>query len=147
MDYYAGFSAYETVGSVVGFLIAILINSFSLRYATKCIASFKPSYWTALRGSILMLLASFATGHALGTVIEFMAIGSLHYAQPVGVALGIGIASYVLGLVLEHPDSGPIGFKKGLLTFFTAYVITALLLFSFVLVAFLLAHFFDWIGS
>lgn len=144
MDYYAGFSAYEAVGSVVGFLIATLVSAFSLTHATNFIASFKPSYRVALKGWILCLLASFVAAFSVGIVMGFFAIGSLYSQQLVGIAIGTAASSYVLGIVLKHPDTGPIGLKRGFLVVLTTYFINILLLVGFLLVAFVFAHLFDF---
>lgn len=100
---------------IIGSVIGAFLSAFLLQFATNAIAKFKPTYRVAYTTSLIGGLSS----NFLGFITGFAVAASGNEMSLVGYGImtiiGFSFFSWILGLRLNHPETGAIGFKTGAL--------------------------------
>jgi hypothetical protein len=103
------------IGTLVGAALGALLGALLLQLFTSAVAKFKPTYKVAY---IVSLIGGLING-SLGSAVAFIvtATGNDMTLAVYGVLLVVGflLYSWMLGVLLKHPDTGAIGFKTGFL--------------------------------
>jgi hypothetical protein len=124
----------QLVAKTVGAAIGALIGALFIQLGTKWIAKFKPSYGTAYLAAFLGYLASFVVGVVIGLFVGMS--GHSFGGSPVvlSMVIGFSVAAAIYGLLIKHPETGPIGFGKACLVALVQLLLSGVILAIIVLV-------------
>lgn len=105
----------QIIGAVIGAAIGALIGALVVRFATNLVAKFIPPFGMAYKASFLGAIATYLIGFVLGFIVgasgnEFSGTGYLLLT-----VIGFFVYAAILGPMIKHPETGPIGFGKACL--------------------------------
>jgi len=105
----------QFIGNVIGGAIAALIGALLVQLATHWVCKFKPPYGMAYKAIFLAYIASWVVGFFVGFMVA-AAGGEIDSATYLLIIIiGFFVTSGLYGIMIKHPESGPIGFSKACL--------------------------------
>lgn len=114
------------VTSALMFLLVVFVGAVFYRVAVKVVAKFALSFGRAMLLALVVGVIHKVLGFGLG-----LPFGSSHeVADQVGLFATIGtffIASLIHAKFIVHPETGPVGFKKGMLISLMLFAIMCVL--------------------
>ena len=112
---------------LIGGLVGALIAAVFVRMATRIVAGFTPAFGSAWGASYL----GFALSSLVGFLTGFIMTAKGHSVDPTTeiclFVVGLFVQAAVYGVVLKHPDTGPIGLFRGSLVCLVYLIIIGIL--------------------
>lgn len=132
----------KNVPYIIGFIfglilvsaVASLIGAFFVQISTRIVAGFKPTYGRAWLTAFAVMIASSVIRFALTAIIGVPTDVATQILLMVGLCC---VQATISGEMLEHPETGAIGFGKGLLVTLVQWVIGVVSLVLLILALFL----------
>lgn len=104
--------------------VAASIGAVLLKISTLVVSGFRVPFGLAWRTSIVCWLAAVIVSVASLAVMWFLGVTFTYWLLQVSSwAISLMVSAFVLGVTLEHPERGLIGFGRGLLIAFVERVI------------------------
>lgn len=120
------------IGIIIGAALGALIGALIIRFATKLVAKFVPPFGMAYKASFLGVAATYLTGYVFGIIDRASGNQFSSTRFILLTVISFFIYAVILGPMIKHPQTGPIGFGKACLVslaqIITMVVIVVLLL-------------------
>lgn len=105
----------QLIGTIIGAAIGSLIGAVFVRLATHWVCKFTPAYGMAYVATFY----SYLTCNIIGIFVGLMIGTTGNLFNPITIILlmviGFFIGAAIYGIMIKHPESGPIGFGKACL--------------------------------
>jgi hypothetical protein len=105
----------QIIGVVIGTAIGALVGALVVRFSTNLVAKFAPPFGMAYKASFLGAIATYLIGFVFGVIVaatgnELSSTGYILLSL-----IGFFVYAAILGPIVKHPETGPIGFQKACL--------------------------------
>ncbi len=121
--------------------IGSLLGALIVQLATKRVVKFKPKYKTAYEAAFLGYLGSFTTGFLISLFGGILNSESTEKVLTLTMVVSFFVSSVIYGLIISHPNTGPIGFSNGCKISLVQLIIE-LIVVGVIMIVFLLPVFF-----
>lgn len=111
------------IGTIVGSAIGSLLGALLLQHVTKAIAQYKPTYGAAYLASFVCSSVAFSADFVFARMVIAGACRPGFAGYSVLTIFLFALYSWLLGIILKHPGSGPIGFKSAALISLTCVAV------------------------
>lgn len=105
----------QIIGAVIGTAIGALVGALVVRFATNLVAKFVPPFGMAYKASFLGTLATYLIGFVFGAIVGATGNEVSSTGYILLTAIGFFVYAAILGPMVKHPETGPIGFQKAFL--------------------------------
>jgi len=97
-------------------IIGSFVAAFVLQFAVKFVCKFKPSYWMAYEASFIVIIVCHGiVDFLLALVVIISGFTVVPMLKVLSVLIGFFVTSGLVGRIIKHPETGQIGFRKGIL--------------------------------
>jgi len=103
------------IGGLIGAVLSALIGATVIRFTTRWALNFTPPFRAAFAAALFGTLANSALGYAAGFGAASIGMTPGVVAYVVLGLLGWAIYAAFVAKLIKHPDTGPIGYRNGLL--------------------------------
>lgn len=100
------------VAMIPQIVVTSIVGAMVLRITTNWICQFRPSFFMAFKVTLPASALSAMCGIGIGALVLLAEITAGPAIKGVVGVIGLGIAICLSAVILKHPETGAIGFKK-----------------------------------
>ena len=101
--------------NLAGAAIGSFVVALFVQLGTKKIVKFKPSYGMAYKATLLSSLSFLIIGFEVGLFASLSGHSFTYDPIMLTTIIGFLVGAAIYGTLIKHPETGPIGFRHGLL--------------------------------